>query len=94
MKEATGELSMTAIVVVILGLIAVAAPVIINTVTNSLKMKTACQASYGCNTATCDSASTTICLYVPDDEKNAIGKASTTDPGAYEISCSCEDIGY
>jgi len=93
MKEATGELSMTAIVVVILGLVAVLAPVIVNTVGNSLKMKAACQASFGCETSNCTSQNTTTCLYIPDDPSNAIGTASASTPGAYQVTCSCSDLG-
>ena len=91
MKEATGELSMTAIVVVILALVAVLAPVIINTVGNSLKIKAACQASYGCDTKTCGTSSTTKCYYQPADGEKCAGKSS--DDGC-QITCSCKDLGY
>lgn len=86
MKEATGELSMTAIVVVILAVVAVIAPIIVRTVGNSLKMKAACQASYGCDTTACKNGDTggetATCKY-------------RDDSGAEQsVTCSCKDLGY
>lgn len=88
MKEATGELSMTAIVVVILGIIAVVAPIIIRTVGNTMKMKLACQSAYGCDTGT-------ACTY--DD---TTGRWSGNTKCSYqdeegtekEVTCNCTDV--
>lgn len=80
MKEATGELSMTAIVVVILAVLAVVAPIIVRTVGNTMKMRAACQASYGCTT--CQNGTQT-CKYLPDN--------CTTASCEEEITCSCGD---
>lgn len=93
MKEATGELSMTAIVVVILAVVAVIAPIIIRTVGSSLKIKAACQASYGCDTNACtkNGSSTTKCYYQPGDGDKCAG-TSTTE--GCQITCSCKDLGY
>ena len=87
MKEATGELSMTAIVVVVLGILAVALPMIIRTVTNTAKHNANCSVAYGCSA--CDATSRTKkCYYIPDD--------TTADDGSVvagtetEISCGCD----
>ena len=81
MKEASGELSMTAIVVVVLGILAAFAPIIIKTVGNSMKMRAACQAAYGCgicNTGT----NTRECKYRADDDSEKT------------ITCSCNSSDY
>lgn len=87
MKEATGELSMTAIVVVILGVIAVAAPIVIRTATNTMKARVACQSAYGCGA--CE-GSTRVCRYVPDPEdENPAGELISGNE--YSITCSCNN---
>lgn len=79
MKEASGELSMTAVAVVIIGIVAVIAPMIIRSVGNSMKMKTNCRASYACVVSGDDIYS---CKYVDEDgnEQN--------------ITCSASDISF
>ena len=79
MKEASGELSMTAVAVVIIGIVAVVAPVIIRSVGNSMKMKSNCRAAYACTTADNEMYS---CKY--QDEN---GTEQT-------ISCSSADISF
>ena len=82
MKEATGELSMTAVVVVIIGILAVALPIIINQVIKTMERNANCSAAFGCKSNVCD-ADTTImtCYYVPEKGENA-GKT-------VEITCPC-----
>lgn len=81
MKEATGELSMTAIVVVIIGVIAVAAPPIVRGVINSAGRSAKCQAAFNCD---------------PEAGDNGMYKCYYLDDGAdeaTEIMCAPEDIG-
>ena len=92
MKEATGELSMTAIVVVILGVVAVAAPFVVKTATSTMKMRVACHSAYGCQV--CDTATKPrTCRYVPDPKDVAEGTAVGTEisNGEYSITCSCDN---
>ena len=88
MKEATGELSMTAIVVVILAVVAAIAPIIIRTVGNTIKMRTVCAAAYGCNTGT-------QCSY-NDTKKTWTGQATCSyqdDNGDEKtVKCDCADL--
>lgn len=77
MKEATGELSMTAVVVVIIGILAVALPLIINRVVKTMERNANCSAAFGCDTSTCTinddgtASGTMTCQYVPDDADSA-----------------------
>ena len=80
MKEATGELSMTAVVVVVIGILAVALPLIINQVINTMERNANCSAAFGCGD--CENG-IKQCFYVPEDAENA----SDTEP----ISCGCNE---
>lgn len=81
MKEATGELSMTAIVVVIIGVIAVAAPPIVRGVINSAGRSAKCQAAFNCDAAK-GANGMYKCYYLDDGASDAT-----------EIMCAGEDIG-
>ena len=79
---------MTAIVVVILGVVAVVAPIIIKTVGNTMKMKLACQSAYGCNTGT-------ACTYDAANQRwsgTASCKYQDENGTAKDVSCNCADI--
>ena len=82
MKEATGELSMTAVVVVVIGILAVALPMIINQVVNTAKRNANCAAAFGCITTTCNEngEGTMQCQYVPEDDPEG---------GTKNIMCPC-----
>ena len=73
MKEATGELSMTAVVVVIIGILAVALPIIINRVVDTMERNAMCSAAFGCDTSACTinedgtAEGVMTCHYVPED---------------------------
>ena len=78
MKEATGELSMTAIVVVIIGVIAVAAPPIVKGVINSAGRSAKCQAAFNCT----ETDGKYTCDYIDDNGSLQEG-----------LVCAAEDIG-
>lgn len=82
MKEATGELSMTAIVVVIIGIIAVAAPPVVKSVINSAGNSAKCMSAYNCKKN--ESGNNYTCSYVDD----------TGTPKIDGIQCSAKDLGY
>ncbi len=67
MKEATGELSMTAVVVVVIGVLAVALPVIIRGVVSSARHNANCSASFNCTDSE-DSSGMQDCYYCSDDD--------------------------
>lgn len=86
MKEATGELSMTAIVVVIIAILAVVGPVIVRSVGNSIQRRTNCQAAYGCGTCT---NGTRSCSYTNDKGTEISGlicDCKTADDGSSTIN--------
>ena len=91
MKEATGELSMTAVVVVVIGILAVALPLIINTVINNMERSTKCQNAFGCNTTTCaaDGTGTMVCKYIDEDASK-----NTNADGTANVTCECGDSAY
>ena len=86
MKEATGELSMTAIVVVVLGILAVALPMIINQVVKTAERNANCSAAFGCDVSTCgvdeegNYTGTMTCQYTPD---------GTAADASVAIKCPC-----
>lgn len=84
MKEATGELSMTAIVVVIIGIIAVAAPPIVRSVINSMSRSANCKAAFNCET-TCTNNMCT-CWYLEEGASSATAEAK-------QIQCPKSEIG-
>ncbi len=78
MKEATGELSMTAIVVVIIAILAVIGPIIVRSVGNSIQARVNCQAAYNCEG--CVNKKRT-CMYKDDkgSEKSVVCSCDETD---------------
>lgn len=87
MKEATGELSMTAVVVVVIAILAVALPAIINTVTKTMERNANCSAAFGCKTNMCTADSTVMtCYYVPDKGEKAGDTVEITCPCAKDAS--------
>lgn len=85
MKEATGELSMTAVVVVVIGILAVALPVIINQVTRTMERSANCAAAFACGT--CQANGTMTCQYVPEPDEGVEVNAQGTAP----ITCDCNE---
>ena len=80
MKEATGELSMTAIVVVIIGVIAIAAPPIVRSVIESAGRGAKCLAAFNCET---EDNKIYSCKYMKDGEDEP-----------QDITCTSKDLGY
>ena len=86
MKEASGELSMTAVAVVAIAAVGVLFTTVIwPTISKNLKHSQACSAAYGCKsngdgTATC---------HTTDDDCSAIG--GTGDKGDCTITCDDPD---
>ena len=89
MKEATGELSMTAVVVVIIGILAVALPLIINQLTKTMQHSANCAAAFGCETSACDNNTVMTCYYQPDG-KNEDG--SFKEPVTIQCPCSESEV--
>jgi len=88
MKEATGELSMTAVVVVVIGILAVALPLIINSVVNSMERSANCRAAFGCKTNQCTADNRTMeCQYVPEAGEATVDKTT----GTATIYCPCDE---
>ena len=85
MKEATGELSMTAVVVVVIGILAVTLPIIINSVINSMERSANCRAAFGCQTNMCDTGTVMTCQFIPDD-----GEGVDATTGTAAITCPCD----
>ena len=80
MKEATGELSMTAVVVVVIGILAVSLPIIIRGVIKTAKHNANCSAAYGCGA--CNTQTKLKSCYYYDDEAQGENKEIS-------ISCAC-----
>ena len=89
MKEATGELSMTAVVVVIIGILAVAMPIVIKGVMSSMEKRTLCANAYACT----GTGQTQSCTYnVENGDTCHDGSAPTG--ATYECSIVCENPDY
>lgn len=85
MKEATGELSMTAVAVVaIVAVGALISAFVIPNMKNSLERKTLCSGAYACGTCT----NGTMYCTVQKTSKNEAGQETTTTDTNYACPCS------
>ena len=79
MKEASGELSMTAIAVIAIGALAIIfSAVILPRLRNSLNSQTQCSNSFNCQCT--DTAATCTCNYYADDGSVANGTIQCPNP--------------
>lgn len=89
MKEATGELSMTAVAVVaIIAVGALISAFVIPNMKASLERKTLCTGAYDCDMTACATTGTMKCT-VDKTTKDAAGKETVTPTKDY--ACPCTD---
>ena len=82
MKEASGELSMTAIAVVAIAAIGIVFTTLIwPTIRSNINRNTRCAQAFNCEPCTIGQDSMTQCWYTPEDDENSTQ--------AEEIQCPC-----
>ena len=87
MKEATGELSMTAIVVVVIGILAVAMPPLVSAVMDNMERRTLCANAYGCE----GTGKNITCSYTTDED-TCIDGGTPGENGVCSITCENPDF--
>ena len=91
MKEASGELSMTAVAVVAIGaLVAIFTTLILPSIKTSLAHNTACSNAYACKASTTNSNEQTCTVAAPDGDSKNCGDIGAVAEGTVQCSIVCD----